>query len=640
MVKYYENMPLIKKLLYSATLIFISVMVISVISLPSTYEKLDKNQQILKATHYLHELLAASITSFDRGQSAPIGLGDPANRVYDYEIEIPGNFALLPSEVKLETLIHQIEQVDTKSDLTLAPTADVDYAAQVVVEDLPEIWGILQEFYSHTSNTAIHGSEDKLVAHDGELHRDKALLSQLKRARESFETAKSHLSDPVIKNESEQILRELSQAAMDLTNNVTAGNRAAEIALLDRITILSLRYTILYNDFLVVHQNQEIDRVVTFLLLNLGLGLFSVSVSVFSAYSIFKMVGLPLDHLTNVVERIAANETAIILPTTSRTDEIGRLNRSVVRLQVALTERGVLLEKQRMQDKKLAGQAMEIGMLNEAFQHTAIQNLEGVSGAAEELTATAQTMTDIAKQALTSTSEVAMATIDISAHINRVSTASVNLVTALNVIGSQVETSQTTTKGAVREADESLVLINDLADAAQKIGTIVGLINSIASQTNLLALNATIEAARAGESGRGFAVVAGEVKSLASQTARATEEISSQIQSMQQATDIAVTTIKRIAGTIQKIDSIAETIQGSIESERLATKEISLSVSMAVEITSLVSKNINKVSEVVDQTSSAAVQVLNASTSLSQYAQVLHERIETYLNSANKIQTG
>ncbi|MCX8500489.1 MAG: HAMP domain-containing methyl-accepting chemotaxis protein, partial [Alphaproteobacteria bacterium] len=405
------------------------------------------------------------------------------------------------------------------------------------------------------------------------------------------------------------------------------------------ITFATVAYSEVYSSYLSQKLSDGIEIKWWKLTIDLILLAAALGFSLLSIMAIVHTVGKPLDYLTGVVEMITKDDLSIELTVDEREDEIGRLTHSLLFLRKALLERRDLLAQQRIQEQKLSVRAVSFGALNDEFQQSAIQTLEGVSGAAEELTVTAKQMSQIAEHALKRTNEAATATVSISGYIARVSEASNNLVFALTQISQQVESSQTTTKGAVKEADGSLLLIGNLALAAERIGTIVGLINSIASKTNLLALNATIEAARAGDAGRGFAVVAGEVKSLAAQTARATEEISNQVTAMQQATDIAVTTIKNIAVTIQKIDTIADAIQGSIDSERTATAEISQSVKLAVEVTTKVSQNIGKVTAVVDQTSSAAAQVLSASTSLSEHAQLLHLRIGSYLQSATRIQS-
>jgi methyl-accepting chemotaxis protein len=173
--------------------------------------------------------------------------------------------------------------------------------------------------------------------------------------------------------------------------------------------------------------------------------------------------------------------------------------------------------------------------------------------------------------------------------------------------------------------------VRGLADASKKIGAVVTLINNIASQTNLLALNATIEAARAGEAGKGFAVVAGEVKSLAQQTASATEEIAAQVNGMQQATGEAVGAIDGIGATINDISKIATTIASAIEQQGAATAEISRNVQQAASGTSGVSANIGGVSETAVRTGDAAGQVLTAATRLSEQADALRQQIDRFL---------
>ena len=225
------------------------------------------------------------------------------------------------------------------------------------------------------------------------------------------------------------------------------------------------------------------------------------------------------------------------------------------------------------------------------------------------------------------------ATQQVGDFIEVVSTSSHELVRSLDQIGTQVETSQDTIRAAVSEAKESITQINNLNNAADKIGDIVGLINSIASQTNLLALNATIEAARAGDAGRGFAVVANEVKSLAAQTANATEEISAQIGAMQSATNDTVRTIERIAATINRIDSLAGTIRESLQRERAMTENMTNLVKQAENGADQVTSNLSQFTKAADTTSSAAEQVLGASEAMRDQASLLNARIDTYLQA-------
>ena len=206
------------------------------------------------------------------------------------------------------------------------------------------------------------------------------------------------------------------------------------------------------------------------------------------------------------------------------------------------------------------------------------------------------------------------------------------MTSSLREISRQVSRSTGIAGQAVEQAGRTNGTVRGLAEAAGRIGEVVGLIQSIASQTNLLALNATIEAARAGEAGKGFAVVASEVKTLATQTARATEEISAQIAAMQAVTSGAVADIQGIGGTIGEMNEITTTIAAAVEEQSAATAEISRSVGQAAAGTSEVSGNVVQVTEAAAQTGAAATQVLGASGELARQAERLRAEVERFLS--------
>jgi len=255
-----------------------------------------------------------------------------------------------------------------------------------------------------------------------------------------------------------------------------------------------------------------------------------------------------------------------------------------------------------------------------------------VASASSEMRATAESMSRIASEATQQASAVASAAQIASSNVQTVSAAGEELSASISEIARQVAESSAITRQAVSETDKTTASIQTLAEAAQKIGNVVTLINNIAGQTKLLALNATIEAARAGDAGKGFAVVASEVKSLSDQTAKATHEISSQVAAMQAATATSVTATQEIAEIIRKVADIASAIASAVEEQSAATAEISSNVVEAAGSTQEVSSNILGVNEAVSQTSQASSELLGASNEMAQQAEALTAEMENLLN--------
>ena len=261
---------------------------------------------------------------------------------------------------------------------------------------------------------------------------------------------------------------------------------------------------------------------------------------------------------------------------------------------------------------------------------------ETVSSQAAQMKDTASGMADAASDAGQRTATVAAASDQASANVHAVAASAEELAASVAEISRQVAESANIADQAVREAAATDQCVTGLSEAAGRIGDVVRLISDIAGRTNLLALNATIEAARAGEAGKGFAVVASEVKTLATQTARATEEIGAQISAMQGATGQAVTALRSIGETIQRMSEIATAIAGAVEEQGAATQEIARAVQQAAAGTSEVTNNIALVTGSVEQTRTQAGDVLDAATALGEQSHKLKEDVATFLAAVQK----
>jgi methyl-accepting chemotaxis protein len=256
-----------------------------------------------------------------------------------------------------------------------------------------------------------------------------------------------------------------------------------------------------------------------------------------------------------------------------------------------------------------------------------------VSSASTEMKASAESLAASSEETAVQSTTVAAASEEVTANVQTVASAAEQLAASVHEVSSQVTDSSRISREAVSETERTNLTVQGLAEAAQKIGDVVNLISDIAGQTNLLALNATIEAARAGEAGKGFAVVASEVKSLATQTAKATEDIASQVGAIQGATNEAVSAIQGIGQTIGRINEIATSISSAVEEQSAATAENSRNVQEAANGTQEVSSNISGVSMAANESGQAAGQVLTAAESLAHEGEQMHQKVQEFVDS-------
>ncbi|GJE28117.1 methyl-accepting chemotaxis protein [Methylobacterium organophilum] len=352
-----------------------------------------------------------------------------------------------------------------------------------------------------------------------------------------------------------------------------------------------------------------------------------------AAYS-FTGVSRPIGRMTVAMRRLAGGDTAFDIPYGQRRDEIGEMSAAirVFRENLLHTRQ---LEAETVSARASAEEQRKAGMrqLADGFEAAVGGIVARLGAAAGDLQGTAQTMSATAGETAAQSTSVAAAAEEAATNVNAVAAAAEELGTSVDEIGRQVGSSADLARIAVGEANQTAQLVQDLSQAAARIGDVVSLISTIAGQTNLLALNATIEAARAGEAGRGFAVVAAEVKELASQTGRATEEIGRQIAQIQGSTDQAVEAIGGIAGRIREISSVATTIAAAVEQQGAATQEIVRNVAQAAMGAGEVTHNIAGVAGAAEETGSAATQVLASASALAQQAEHLGAEMTRFLGS-------
>jgi methyl-accepting chemotaxis protein len=347
-----------------------------------------------------------------------------------------------------------------------------------------------------------------------------------------------------------------------------------------------------------------------------------------------RSISTALSAMVRAMTRLAGGDFVVLIPGLDRRDEIGEMAGAVQVFKTNMIETEQLRAEQLEAEQRQAQQRRaDMHKLADAFEGAVGEIVEGVSSAATELEASANSLTTTAERARELATAVAAASEEASANVQSVSSASEEMTSSVNEISRQVQESSRVANQAVDQARKTNDRVGELSKAAARIGDVVELINTIAGQTNLLALNATIEAARAGEAGRGFAVVASEVKALAEQTAKATGEISQQISGIQAATQDSVGAIKEIGDTIGRMSEISSTIAAAVEEQGAATQEISRNIQHAAQGTSQVSSNITDVQRGASETGSASAQVHSAAQSLSSESNRLRLEVGKFLNS-------
>jgi methyl-accepting chemotaxis protein len=444
---------------------------------------------------------------------------------------------------------------------------------------------------------------------------DQKVLQAVKEAAAQLEEYRQALTK-LIENSKE--VDELAVEMAESTAAIVKGSNAM------KADLLSDQQRLDAESSATIHETEE-------LVVMLALGGFLLGGAL--AVLLGKGISRPMIAMCKAMRELAGGNFDVVLPGLGRKDELGEMASAVEEFKmqaIAKAERDAA-EHDEQNKASAAARRAELIRFADDFEQAVGSIVANVSASAVQLEAAAGTLTRTAESTQSLSSQAAGASEEASSNMQSVASATEELSASVDEIGRQVQESNRIAEAAVLQAEQTDGRIGKLSRAAQEIGDVVKLITAIAEQTNLLALNATIEAARAGEAGRGFAVVASEVKSLASQTAKATDEISSHIAGMQGATQESVAAIKEIGGTIAQISTIASTIASAVEEQSSATQEIARSVQTVAQGTHEAAANILEVNRGAAETGSASGNVLDSARTLSTESTRLREELDRFM---------
>ncbi len=645
----FDNVRIGKKLLIAYVLFLLPVAFLFYVVVDKSFQDTGFAQKEILGAHYfavLHEVqdalvadqvpagdaLATKLADAQRAFGSDMSTADAADAAIKSLKDVAADPAREHARAALRDLMGKVAD---GSNLTLDPDLDSFYVMDASTGKIPDL---IDRLYGLATLTAGYAGKATLTAAEQAafMVQDGGAAPVLDGLKGSFESAfnangqsRAALTGPLTaaQGAADTALKALRTAALDnRTQTASAigaiGPALSALSALDQKGVVELIRLL----------DARISRFETSLAVEL-----SIAVLLFAAAGMFTFVAVqrgavgPLTRLTGHVRELAKGNKDIELVGVGRRDEIGQIAAAVQVFRENMIKAEQLSAAQRGEQERKEKRQQAIEAIIRSFEASVAAALGALGSASAELDGTARGMTGTASATNRQAMAAAAASERASTNVQTVASAAEELSSSISEIGRQVSESTRITNQAVQETERTDKKIKGLAGAAERIGDVVKLINDIAGQTNLLALNATIEAARAGEAGKGFAVVASEVKSLATQTSKATEEIGVKIAEMQAATGDSVQAVQTIGQTIGRINEIATTIAAAVEQQGAATQEIARNVQQAASGTTEVSSNIVGVTQDAGKTGEAATRVLTAAGDLAKQGDSLRAQIDRFL---------
>ncbi|MDQ1079987.1 methyl-accepting chemotaxis protein [Pseudoroseomonas cervicalis] len=520
-------------------------------------------------------------------------------------------------------------------------------AVQAVTQDLISNWIPSLNVISTVSDGGLH-LRQMVVRHvmqteDAAMQRtEEAIAREVQRVETGLRDYQPLITGPTERGLYEAVASAFAAYQREMTPTLQLSRRGEQQAAVRRVETVNLQAFEAYAGAMEalkrfnidgankVAQEAEAAYESSFLAVVVSLGLGAVLLMLLG-YSLVARISLPVQRLTGTMQRMTGGDLAATVADKERTDEIGAMARALEVFRDKTREGERLAAEQAAADRKAQERGQRVETLVKSFGAESHQALEILRSAAQRLGGTSVEMTRAAEESSRLTTTLSRASDSASSNAQTAAAATEELTASIGEITRQVGRSAEVSRRAVAETERTDRTVRELADTANRIGDVVRLIADIAGQTNLLALNATIEAARAGEAGKGFAVVASEVKNLASQTAKATEEISQQVGAIQGVTGQAVEAIRSIAAVVAEIDQTAAAIAAAVEEQGAATQEIARNIAGTAEAAASLSRETGVVKQAAEIGGRAAEQVRTVSGEISGTSDGLRQQLERFL---------